>query len=745
MRLFLRGAALLCLVSTAALPGRVAALCSAAEVIQQVTGCPASDLVPCTINENIEIDPGSCTLDFSGRDVIINKIVKVGANDLHIICRALTILTGNGSKGFIDARGSGNTPPESNGGSVRIDADSSVRIKGSGQSFNLSGNGRGGLLLIFADGRIELENRILLDGTAKTAGGGVIELNSKERIKLTTDAQISARGGNDSAGGGEVTLTARGDVTQGGEVDVSGSDGGTIDITAGGEIIANDLISDATGDAGSGGCIAVEGGTGTTITGSVRSNGSVGEFMTGGCGGVVCVDSDSGDVTLGLNSEIVATGARPDGAGGIVAMLVGANYSAFGLIDVSGPNGETCGGDLCIEAEADVLTSAGGTIDASGGDGGGELDISGGRDVSIFGDINARARQRGGLSGLIAVEAGVRGAGAGNLSVSSDLDASGAATCSDENGCGEGGSIDLSGCNVTLTANSSLDVSAPLGGDTLITARGKLSVLGTMAAQSTGGDGDDGSNDLVHIATIAPNIAGSQNPAAGVTAQAACTGLPDDPENCLRPCPDCGDGVVDFPEICDPGPDPSETTCGECSLLCEPLSPESCGDGLTCTTDSCSPLTGCSNVPIPSACTEPPTPTPTPTWTNTNTPTQTRTPTMTGTLPTATATETPTSTRTRTPSATPTATATHSNTPADTATPDTPACPGDCNGDGKVGINELITAINISLDTLTVDACQAADRNGDGAVAIDELISSVRASLDGCQELAALVGVDTTG
>jgi hypothetical protein len=59
-------------------------------------------------------------------------------------------------------------------------------------------------------------------------------------------------------------------------------------------------------------------------------------------------------------------------------------------------------------------------------------------------------------------------------------------------------------------------------------------------------------------------------------------------------------------------------------------------------------------------------------------------------------------------------------------------CPGDCNGDGQVAINELIIGVNIALEAQAVSACPSFDVNSDGSVAINELISAVNAALNGC-------------
>ena len=59
-------------------------------------------------------------------------------------------------------------------------------------------------------------------------------------------------------------------------------------------------------------------------------------------------------------------------------------------------------------------------------------------------------------------------------------------------------------------------------------------------------------------------------------------------------------------------------------------------------------------------------------------------------------------------------------------------CPGDCNSDGVVSINEVITAVNIALQNTTLDRCRAADLNGDSVVTVDELVTEVLAALWEC-------------
>ena len=60
------------------------------------------------------------------------------------------------------------------------------------------------------------------------------------------------------------------------------------------------------------------------------------------------------------------------------------------------------------------------------------------------------------------------------------------------------------------------------------------------------------------------------------------------------------------------------------------------------------------------------------------------------------------------------------------------ACTGDCDLDGTVRVNELVTAVGIGLDQTPLAQCLSSDANGDGAVTIDELLRAVKNTLNGC-------------
>ena len=61
-----------------------------------------------------------------------------------------------------------------------------------------------------------------------------------------------------------------------------------------------------------------------------------------------------------------------------------------------------------------------------------------------------------------------------------------------------------------------------------------------------------------------------------------------------------------------------------------------------------------------------------------------------------------------------------------------PSCPGDCDGDGHVSIDELVRAVAIALGGESLDQCIELDRDHDATVDIEELVGAVGAALSDC-------------
>jgi YVTN family beta-propeller protein len=64
--------------------------------------------------------------------------------------------------------------------------------------------------------------------------------------------------------------------------------------------------------------------------------------------------------------------------------------------------------------------------------------------------------------------------------------------------------------------------------------------------------------------------------------------------------------------------------------------------------------------------------------------------------------------------------------------PSAVTCTGDCDDNGTVNINELISGVNITLGNRPLEICMAFDNDQSGTVTISELIQAVNNVLDGC-------------
>lgn len=66
-----------------------------------------------------------------------------------------------------------------------------------------------------------------------------------------------------------------------------------------------------------------------------------------------------------------------------------------------------------------------------------------------------------------------------------------------------------------------------------------------------------------------------------------------------------------------------------------------------------------------------------------------------------------------------------------------PRCVGDCDGNDRVTVDEVVTGVNIALGTSDVGACRAADGDGSQTVTVNELVTGVNSLLyDDCLDLS---------
>lgn len=61
-----------------------------------------------------------------------------------------------------------------------------------------------------------------------------------------------------------------------------------------------------------------------------------------------------------------------------------------------------------------------------------------------------------------------------------------------------------------------------------------------------------------------------------------------------------------------------------------------------------------------------------------------------------------------------------------------PDCAGDCDGNWRVGVAEVISGIRMMVDSVPVGDCPRMDSSADGAITVNEVVRALQHSLEGC-------------
>jgi hypothetical protein len=343
-------------------------------------------------------------------------------------------------------------------------------------------------------------------------GTGFIEVFNAANVVTTTTGRLKALGEFMAPGiieGGDISIVASGTITHSGIIDVRGDSGGTIELHAQGNVMAQGTSELRTkGDAiavqserfADGGILVIE-----SIAGSITLGGLM-EFQSTN-------QATGGEVDLAaarsitVNSSMDASGGAGDG--GDVEILAGDDVVINSSIDVSSRVGGGFGGTILITAGDDSLGGvvAGGNVtvtsslkldgsdrDPIGGDGG-DVDISADGAIQFLGTA-ATIRANGAANfdaggGSVVLDTlddplTVLSARDGDITIESDFNLKGGGDG------GEGGSIEIrSGRNLSLSGDLNLN-GKDRGGEVLADAGGSISVTGRIDAEGTATDGGAG-------------------------------------------------------------------------------------------------------------------------------------------------------------------------------------------------------------------------------------------------------------
>jgi len=387
---------------------------------------------PCITSKSIEVTAASCVLDFGARALVLGKNVELPDNGaLSLTAASIEV------QRKIDGKHSGSSDP--NGSDVTLIATGTITIR---KRIDTSGRSSTGAILLDA-GTIDLQGqlRARAKGGGATATGGAVTLQASAAVSSAKKGKIDVRGKKSNTSGGQVTISATTGISLGGRIDARGAPGGTINlacpacdvtvdaevrvqgwrvggggtvsVTAGGDIDipagAGKVI--ATGNAPNAGTIVltatnavdanllkangvgVPGGT-VAVTGAVVAvRNIVVNGQEGGAGGIIDLESTTGDVSI--LERLVAR--SPQGAGGTATVDSAGDVS----IRNARMQGKTAGGELRVSGVGNIELGNSTNSDFQlGGTGGGIIEAAGG------GDIVAKGRFEVETGGCIGLDAG---------------------------------------------------------------------------------------------------------------------------------------------------------------------------------------------------------------------------------------------------------------------------------------------------------------------------------------------------
>jgi hypothetical protein len=321
--------------------------------------------------------------------------------------------------------------------------------------------------------------------------GGIISITVTGNILLAAGAAIIVDG--QDAGGNEIDLTAGGPImVQGkpGTVALSAhaltanGDGGTIALTASGDVTLNAATSASSGQQGGGGNIWITT-TNAKVTVNAPLDASGGEF-DGGC---IDVESDL-DLVTALAAKLNVDGGGLSGSGGLIML----NSNVRGAVMIGGPvSGQAAGSSQTTSegggdgGELDSFTTEGSvTVNASvtlpggtGGGGGGTVDFEPTGDLVVNAPLSLPGSGMGSCGGT----ATLGGFGTGNVTLSNNkIDVS-------SDSCGGGTVSLLATAAATVAGEINADSNGTtLGGGFVMLTAGTLGVGGKVHANGGGGE-----------------------------------------------------------------------------------------------------------------------------------------------------------------------------------------------------------------------------------------------------------------
>ncbi len=497
---------------------------------------------PCTVSSARTVTPGSI-LDFGTRqlDVTSTGSITVPSGQLTILAGSVR-LESHGKLLGGDTQG--------NGANIKIVTSGDVRVEtgASGDAvIDVSASANPGEIDITAAGAVFVLGQIDSDGTTTQGYGGTINVSADGN--LTASGLVSARGGTLGLGG-EIFMQAGGSASVPGNVRADGGDGGDIEIDAlNGDVSSGgNLDGSAAGTFGDGGSVTLTGSRNLTMSGQVLLAAQGNTVDGGGTGGDAALEATAGSMTV--SGTVDNHGASPDGDAGETDMTAGVDYAQSGDVLGVGNGTDGCGG--FFDAEIGRTFSLSGLVDQSGGFCGGDSLVDAATaTLSATSEFSSDGGDIGGSVGI----------NAQNMTVGGKMHAISTASGS------TAGIVQLTGCTLNVPSGAVVRTDGPAGGVNLLQASGQLTVGGQIQSRPAGKNRfeyRDPSKPPITLGSAVVQPTRDCAPAAGC--------LNSDLPACATSAL-CGNGIKEPGEDCDDG---NAVACDGCSPTCHA---EGCGNG----------------------------------------------------------------------------------------------------------------------------------------------------------------------
>lgn len=312
-----------------------------------------------------------------------------------------------------------------------------------------------------------------------------------------------------------------------------GSVGGRATIKARGSCSKSAAVACLSNDT----CAAANAGACTVATGTVTLNDNVlGNANPAGRLAFEAYKAFASSQVINLSNG--GSNASDVDGGELQVAVVTGSATLGGRLELDG-GANAAGGSLTVSAGTDILLNE--SVNASGGDGGGgTISLDAGRDLRINEDVNARSDGGEGIGGEVTAQArgdvvltgksvtnytviDTKGHASGSEAGSGgtlDFDAGDAITlgayvrlrASGPAPDGDGGTIKLWGCSVSIGSTDVLDATGDNGGQIHVIGRASIVVSSAGDVDATGGAGDDGEIVLRtrDVTPTNPSTGGSQ-------------------------------------------------------------------------------------------------------------------------------------------------------------------------------------------------------------------------------------------